>query len=178
MKPFLITVAISIGVTLNLISLFLVAYFGEFPLPVSSTQFHTDWHFKSLVTQGDQIIGGGYSFAEARDVWIRIRLSHEPDLDSDPTGEACSPETLEKIRAWFLEQAASPQKIFGVVTLSEGSQVDKTVLNDIANLRCKSPERSAPIIQRLGEFPQGCSSPWILYHQPSHFYYERSSCSN
>ncbi|MBW4691058.1 MAG: hypothetical protein KME27_04750 [Lyngbya sp. HA4199-MV5] len=177
MKILLSVIAMAIGMPVAVIAVFLIAYFGEFPLPVSSSQFRTDWKFKTLVTQGDQIIGGGYSFAEARDIWIRLRLHHEPDLTVQSVAETCSPEALEKIRTWFLKQA-TPQKILGILPLSDDSHADEVVLNDVANLRCKSTESYTPITHQLGEFPQGCSMGWILYHKPSRFYYERSPCSH
>jgi hypothetical protein len=175
MRRFLIGTAILIGVPIGLLSLLVFAYFNEFPLPVSSDQFRNDWKFKSLVTQGDQIVGGGYSFAEARDIWIRIRLSHEPKLDS-PLVTPCSPAATTKIRTWFLEQAAEPPKILWILPISAGSQADKMALNDLANLRCQSTEDVTPMTHRFGNFPHGCSFSWILYHPPSGFYYERSPC--
>jgi hypothetical protein len=178
MKSSLVAVGVLIGVPTTLMVLLLIAYFGEFPIPVSSNQFNTDWKFKSLVTRGDQVIGGGYSFAEARDVWIRIRLNHEPDLDSSVAVKTCSPEAREKIRTWFLAQAAAPQKILGILPISGGSPSDETALSDIANLQCKSTEDDIPITHQFGEFPEGCSFSWILYHPPSRFYYERSPCSH
>jgi hypothetical protein len=166
LKILLSLIATVIGVPVILIAALLIAYFGEFPLPVSSDQFRVDWKFKSLVTQGDQMMGGGYSFAEARDIWIRIRLHHEPELGANSVAETCSPEALEKIRTWFLEQT-TPPKILGVLPLLGSSSADQTALNDVANLRCKSTERYAPITHQFGQFPNGCSSNWILYHQPS-----------
>lgn len=178
MRVFLATVAVLIGVPVTVTIVCLIAYFGEVAIPVDSSQFGKDWKFKSLVTQGNQITGRGYPFAEARDIWIRIRLKQEPDLDASVVVETCSPEALEKTRTWFLEQAAAPHKIFGILPTSGTSQVDKTALNDMVNLRCYSTERYSPITHQLGEFPAGCSSSWVLYHKPSRFYYERSPCSH
>lgn len=175
-KLLLVTVSVCIGVPVILLAVLLIAYFAEVPLPFPSSQFHRDWKFDSLVTQGDQIIGGGYSFAEARDIWIRIRLNREPSSDSNPGGQPCSPEELEKIRIWFLERTA-PQKFLGILPISAGSQADATALNDIENLRCSSAG-SYSTLQQFGEFPQGCNASWVLYHEPSRFYYERSSCSH
>jgi hypothetical protein len=177
MKPLVITVAILVGVSVSLIVLFLVAYFGEFPLPVGSDQFRSDWKFKSLVTQGDQIIGGGYSFAEARDIWIRIRLRHKPDLKTVSVGSACPPEIAEKLRTWFLQQATDP-KLYGVLPLPKEAEADKAALNDPANLSCRSTEQYTPVLHQFGEAPKGCSVSWVLYHAPSRFYYERSPCSH
>jgi len=178
MRFFLATATVLVGVPMIVTVACLIAYFGEFPLPVDSSQFSKDWKFEPLITQGDQIIGGGYSFAEARDIWIRIRLKQAPDLDASAVTETCSPEVLEKIRTWFLEQAAASHKIFGVLPISSISQADKTALNDVVNLRCYSTERYSPITHQFGEFPAGCSFSWILYHEPSRFYYERSPCSH
>jgi hypothetical protein len=177
MKFLFATIATCVGVPLLLLVVLLIAYFGEFPIPVSSNQFRNDWKFGSLVTQGDQIIGGGYSFAEARDIWIRIQLKPGLDPDSNHGGQPCSPEELEKIRTWFLERT-TPQKFLGMLPVSTGSQADETALNDVTNLRCNSAEGYSPIVQRFGKSPRGCEPSWVLYHEPSRFYYERSSCSH
>jgi hypothetical protein len=177
MKPLLVTVAICIGVPVTLLVGILIVFFANIPIPMGSDQFHNDWKFGSLVTQGNQMIGGGYSFSDGRDIWIRIRLNHEPSSDLSPGGETCSPEELEKIRTWFLERTA-PQKILGILPVSADSPDDVMALNDVANLRCSSAESHNPILHKFGEFPKGCSPSWVLYHRPSHFYYERSPCSH
>jgi hypothetical protein len=177
MKRFLIGTAILIGIPIGVLTLLIMAYFSEFPLPVNTAEVRDDWKFRSLVTQGDQIVGGGYSFAEARDIWIRIRLNHEPKLDSAMV-TPCSPAAATKIRTWFLEQAAEPPKVLWILPISAGSQADKMALNDLEHLRCQSTEDSTPITHQFGQFPHGCSFSWIVYHKPSRFYYERSACSH
>ncbi len=173
----LAVLAVLVGIPANLFLLFLLAYFSEIPLPISTQGLSHQGRVKHLFSEGDQIIGGGYSFAEATDVWIRLRLNETPDLAVMARGtEECRPEDLTLLRTWFLKQTTNSQKSWSSLLLSNRELPDQIALNDVDNLQCRSSERYDSISHRFGKFPQGCSSSWVLYHAPSRFYYERSPC--
>ena len=177
-RRMLAALAVLVGVPVNLLLLFLLAYFSEIPLPVSPSQFGNLGFFTGLPEEGDQIIGGGYSFAEARDIWIRIRLDEASDYRDFEIAEIqkCSPEDIELFRAWFLTQATKYQQSQWNWPSLNGKSPDQAVLNDIANLDCRTTEPYAPLRHRYGKFPSGCPHGWSLYHEPSGFYYRRFYC--
>jgi hypothetical protein len=172
MKILLWTIAILIGVP----GLFVIAYLGEFPLP-DTGGFSRDMRFRSLVSKGDQIKGGGYTFGDGSDVWIRVRLHDESAINLGAT-YSCSSKELARISAWFRKYAAAPQKILWILPISGGSPADEQALQDTANLRCYTRERHNPPFNEFGQRPIGCTNSWTLYHPPSRFYYARSSCSH
>ncbi len=175
----LAVLAVLVGVPVNLFLLFLLTYFSEISLPVSPSQFGNLGSFTGLPEEGDQMIGGGYSFAEARDIWIRIRLDENSDYRDFEIAEIqkCSPEDLELFRAWFLTQTQKYQQSqLNWPSLNDKSP-DQTVLNDIANLDCRTTAgHSMPLLHRYGEFPKACDHGWRQYHKPSGFYYRRFYC--
>lgn len=173
------------GSSISILVLLLLIFVGAIRLPVYPRQFGGPGYFNGLPEEGDQIIGGGYSFGtEARDIWIRIRLNESSELPRFDAFavEECHPDDLELIRIWFLEQAERYQRSqiflarFNRELPNQSEWSDQVVLDDLDHLVCHSMERYLPLTHRFGEYPKSCNFGWLIYHEPSRFYYSRDVC--
>lgn len=171
-KSLPLILAILLGVPVAFVGIVLALYALNIPQPVGGGHLYN--HQKDVI--GSRLIGQGYLFPQGgEDSWMRLRTTTIAATQPLPGSISnCSPESFPIIRAWFAEQAI-PQRL-GMLTLGT-SQIDREILNDSKNLRCGGEARSADRTI-FGKPPRNCSTNWVLYHQPSGFYYRRYACEH
>ena len=186
MKKIGLAIGIICGVPIALIGVVFAAFILDVRLPVGGDKLYNDqFPFVKdahLVT-GDLVIGSGYIFPRSgQDIWMRVRTTanYQDDKLLPKSLSTCSPEGFKMIQAWFLEQAATPHKLLGLIPISGDTKIDREILTDTANLRCgdagRGPYGSISPKNKFGQRPIDCTNGWVLYHKKSGFYYYRNSC--
>lgn len=121
---------------------------------------------------GNRLIGGGYLyFPEGRDVWIRFRAAHEPNEQRLLGYGACSPQELDTIRRWFLENFAYHNRfLIWSIPIANRLADDRQSLENPHDLKCFLLGELIEV--KLGDIPK-TSGWWFLYNQKTRFYYLR-----